>query len=297
MSTLVEKGIFSEEDRPENERIRVDFDVNNFLSSKVVNVLFGMTPLTKSLLSDAPYSVRNVCLQMGDPAFFGATGQMLETVKTGKPGFEIVHKTGPAGMYDHFEKNKDVALVYHNCMEQLCNLGDSALLFSYDFSSYKTVVDVGGGSGALLGRVLKKNPESRGVLFESVHALEGAKQKLSDFQVSYSDIIDCSSYNQKPDQDLSSRCLLISGDFLKEMPVGGDCYILKNILMDLQMPASVSILKAVVSSMPAHARVLIIQPMVPLSNKPHMGRINGTYENTLILIKPFLIPFLFQRSC
>ena len=37
----------------------------------------------------------------------------------------------------------------------------------YDFSGLTTVVDVGGGRGALLAAILERNPHLRGILFES----------------------------------------------------------------------------------------------------------------------------------
>lgn len=47
-----------------------------------------------------------------------------------------------------------------------------AIAESHDFSRFQTIVDVGGGYGALLASILLRTPGARGVVFDQPHVLE-----------------------------------------------------------------------------------------------------------------------------
>ncbi|HTE85289.1 MAG TPA: methyltransferase, partial [Dehalococcoidia bacterium] len=46
---------------------------------------------------------------------------------------------------------------------------------SYDFSGFGVAVDVGGGYGVLLSRLLRANQDMRGILFDFPKVVEGAR--------------------------------------------------------------------------------------------------------------------------
>ena len=82
----------------------------------------------------------------------------------------------------------------------------------YDFSGLTTVVDVGGGRGALLAAILKRNPHLRGILFERPQVIADAPALLAA-------------------QGVANRCELVAGDFFQALPMGADAYMLKWILV------------------------------------------------------------------
>ena len=51
-----------------------------------------------------------------------------------------------------------------------------------DLGGVGTVLDVGGGHGALLAALLRAHPRIRGVLFELPHVAEGAPVEAGDFR-------------------------------------------------------------------------------------------------------------------
>ena len=55
----------------------------------------------------------------------------------------------------------------------------------------------------------------------------------------------------------------MAGDFLKEVPAGGDLYLLKSIVHDWDDEQSVIILKNVQRAAKPQARVLIVEMVVP----------------------------------
>jgi hypothetical protein len=84
----------------------------------------------------------------------------------------------------------------------------SAFVAAYDFSGVRSVVDVGGGSGALLAAVMRANPGIRGVLFDLPQGLALARETLEEAGV-------------------LERATLAEGSFFESVPTGGDLYLLK----------------------------------------------------------------------
>lgn len=73
------------------------------------------------------------------------------------------------------------------------------------------IVDVGGSRGTLLAHWLATVPGSTGVLFDRAEALTQAPEFLAAAGV-------------------SQRVELVAGDFLRDVPPGGDLYILSQVL-------------------------------------------------------------------
>jgi|SRR5688572_12115016 len=85
------------------------------------------------------------------------------------------------------------------------------VIASYDFADLATIVDVGGGHGALLSAVLEAHPAARGVLFDLPHVITGARERVDT-------------------AGLGGRCTLVGGDYFQSVPEGGDAYLLKHIM-------------------------------------------------------------------
>jgi hypothetical protein len=77
-----------------------------------------------------------------------------------------------------------------------------ALAAAYDFGRFGTVVDIGGGNGALLSALLQRYPRMRGVVFDQPAVVERAKQFLRA-------------------SGAADRCRLVGGSFFESVPEGG----------------------------------------------------------------------------
>jgi len=78
-----------------------------------------------------------------------------------------------------------VADVLADAMVELTRHLATPIALSYDFSEVQSLVDVGGGSGALLAGILKAYPAMRGTVADFPHCREGAlrlfeKTKVAD---------------------------------------------------------------------------------------------------------------------
>jgi orsellinic acid C2-O-methyltransferase len=108
----------------------------------------------------------------------------------------------------------------------------------------RTLVDVGGGIGALVAEVLRHRPEITGVLLERPGMLELAQDYLSA-------------------QGVADRCELVEGDFFSSVPAGGDVYVLKSVLHDWDDDRCVAILRTCRAAMDEAARLLIVELILP----------------------------------
>jgi hypothetical protein len=119
-----------------------------------------------------------------------------------------------------------------------------AVAAAYDFSPFRRIVDVGGGNGALLAGILKANPALTGVVFDLAEVVARAGEQLRDL-------------------GLSGRCEIIGGDFFKEVPGGGDAYLLKHVIHDWNDERATAILRSCRRAMDAEARLLIVEGVYP----------------------------------
>jgi hypothetical protein len=119
---------------------------------------------------------------------------------------------------------------------------------NYDFSRMRTVADIGGGKGTLLAAILRANAHLHGVLFDlpAVSAEAAAVLRAAGVE---------------------ERCEIVAGDFFAGVPGGADGYILANVLHDWDDTRSVQILTACRHIMADHARVLIVERLIP-SDRP-----------------------------
>ena len=100
---------------------------------------------------------------------------------------------------------------YFECLAQDAEAAetfDAAMATAYDLSGLNTVVDVGGGQGAMLAAVLNPNPSMHGILFDLPSVMDGARKAIAA-------------------EGVGERCTFVSGDFFESLLAGGDAYMLK----------------------------------------------------------------------
>jgi len=214
--------------------------------------VFANTPMTETLRSDAPRSTRDLTIWMGEPEHWKVYGNLLYSVRTGKPAWDKVHGE-PVFPY-LFNTNKELGDIFNRAMTSYSHQSIGPVLAAYDFSGAGTIADIAGGYGHLLSAVLAANPSAKGVLFDLPQVLEGAPQMLDSYGV-------------------AERVELVSGDFTAEIPVKADIYMLKHIIHDWYDDTNQKILKNIRASMPADGKVLIIETIVPAGNEPHFSKI------------------------
>ena len=210
---------------------------------------FELTPKAAALRHGAS-PARMQVLFLGRPASWLAAGSLSHTVRTGETAFEHVNDM------DFFEYNRrhpeDQAL-FDELMAAQTKPVARAVAGTYDFSSMASVIDVGGGRGALAIEILAAHPQLRGVVFDQPTVAMEANTAIAA-------------------AGLSERCEGVGGDFFLSIPNDHDAYLLKYILHDWDDEQCVAILRSCRRSVGAGGRVLIIEAIIPPGNKPSFGK-------------------------
>jgi hypothetical protein len=197
---------------------------------------YSVTPLGATLQSDAPGSALPTALLVG--AEIGeAWNGLLGTVRTGVPSFEQVHG---APFFTYMDDQAQMRAVFDRSQSCDLQLALDQILTAVAFSDHATIVDVGGGDGALLGRILTAAPQTTGILFDLPGMVPSAEQILS-----------ASGH--------AGRYQVVGGDFFTQVPSGGDLYLLREILHDWDDARCLDILRTCRSAMKPDSRLLIIE--------------------------------------
>lgn len=213
---------------------------------------FSNTPMSETLRSDHPNTVRDLVIWVNEPEHWKVYGELMHSVNTGKPAWDKYHGE-PVFPY-LFRTNTELGEIFNRAMTSYSHQTIPPLLDAYDFSGARTIADIAGGFGHLLGAVLKNNPNAQGVLFDLPEVLEGAPAMLESYGV-------------------RDRVELVSGDFTSEIPVKADIYMLKHIIHDWYDEKDRVILGNIRENMADDAKVLIIEVVVPSGNDPHFSKI------------------------
>jgi len=205
---------------------------------------FALTPLAELLRQDAPGSLKSTALLYGDAVFWGAYGQMLHSVRTGEPGFDRQHG---APLYAYLATHADTRALFQEGMSGFSQREIAAIRAAYDFSQFGTVVDVGGGQGALVVALLEAHPHLLGVILDRPDVAAGAQRLLGE-------------------AGLTPRARFVPGDFFQAVPREGDAYLLKSVIHNWDDAGAIAILKTCRAAMRADARLIVIERVVPGAN-------------------------------
>jgi hypothetical protein len=211
---------------------------------------FRLTPLGETLRTDAPGSLRDFAITMLGMDHYQAWEHLVHSVTTGGVAFE--HRFG-IPVFEYYARNEENGTLFNRSLAAITEATERAILEAYDFSRFGTIVDVGGGYGRLLGSILSANPTSHGVLHEQPHVIEGACQHLES-------------------QGLAGRCRVVAGDFFREVPSGGDAYLLKWILHDWNDTPALWILRHCRQAIRKDGRLLIFESVVPPAGQASPAR-------------------------
>ena len=200
------------------------------------------------LRTDVPGSLHAVALLYGG-LFYESFGALHHAVRTGERAFDHVFGSR---LFDYLAEHPDEARTFDRAMAAGSSFFAS-VPEAVDFSSSEVVVDVGGGVGELLGRILSAHRHLHGVLIERPHVLDEARRRLS--------ALGC-----------LDRCRLVEGDFRQSVPPGGDTYLLARILQDWPDEQCRAILANCRGSMEEGNRLLVIERPIPSDGAPSLAR-------------------------
>jgi hypothetical protein len=213
---------------------------------------FGLTPMAVPLQKDVPNSLRAAILYVGEPSVQQIWGDLRHSVETGEDAFRHLHGMGA---WAYREQHPEINALFNDYMTALTRSDIEGVATDYDFSGIDTLVDVGGGHGALLAAILTGTPGLRAIVFDQAHVVSGANALLTAAGV-------------------ADRCEVVVGDFFAEVPQGKDAYILKSIIHDWDDADSIRILKNCRQAIQAEGKLLLFEYVIPPGNNPHPSKMS-----------------------
>ena len=197
------------------------------------------------------------------PESYRAWDHLMETMRSGKPGHEIAHR---GSLWDSMARDADFAARFNRAMvsgtEEIAEFVAAGL----DFSSASVIIDVGGGNGALAAGILRAHPHLRAIICDLPAGLAGTREYLSR-------------------QRVSERCTTVEADFFENVPMGGDAYLLKNIIHDWDDEHATRILSACRRATGLGARILLIERLLPVRVTDSPEHLNAVMTDLQMMVQ------------
>ncbi len=203
---------------------------------------FALTPLGATLQSDTPNSLRYTLMTEMGPAHSIGWGNGLHSLKTGEIAFDAA--TGMS-IWEYFAQHTQDEAAFSQSVSNLGLIVNQAIVASYDFSGFDTLVDVGGAQGSLLTAILQANPHLKGILYDLPTVLENTTLSA-----------------------VGDHVEIQTGDFFESVTSGGDGYMMRWIMHDWNDEKASLILKNCYEAMPSHGKLLLFESLILPGDEP-----------------------------
>jgi len=200
---------------------------------------FGPTPISEQLM-DRPGSMRGWALMLSRESY-QAWAALMHPLTTGEPAHD--HVLGES-RFDALSKDPDASAVFNMAMQRWTEQVAGDVATTYDFGSAQSVIDVGGGTGALLAGILGAHPHLRGAVFDLPSGVSATDAYLAE-------------------HGLRDRVRIETGSFFESVPSGYDRYVLKSIVHDWDDDRAIDILRTCRAAMGDDSRLLLVERVSP----------------------------------
>ncbi len=203
---------------------------------------FSLTPMGELLRDDVPGSMRAAVMLFTGTGIQDSWRDLDYCVRTGQPAYT---KDDPdADPFAAMAQDPEKAALFDRAMAATAPQTAAAVASAYDFGGFETVVDIGGGNGAILIGILAANPGLRGLVFDQPHVIERARTELAAAGV-------------------GDRCEAVGGSFFEKIPGDADAYVLKHVIHDWSDEQATEILSNCRAAMSTNAKLLILEGVYP----------------------------------
>jgi len=202
--------------------------------------LYKLNYLGELLTEDHPRSLKYAALMWGDEHYI-AMSRLFDALKTYKPQFRNIYGLG---VFQYFNKHKEKGAIFHKAMKEY-SLDYDELILLYDFSGSEIIMDVGGGSGQLLEKILNKYHHiKKAILFDLTSIIEDAQIAIKNSEV-------------------KSKINFVAGNFFDSISVKADTIIMSHLLHDWNDSNALKILRNIHSSLEKNGKLLLFETIVP----------------------------------
>jgi DNA-binding HxlR family transcriptional regulator/ubiquinone/menaquinone biosynthesis C-methylase UbiE len=201
---------------------------------------YSLTEMGASLDGHAEKSFKGWAILEGEMLSKSWSG-MLESIMTGKTAAQLL---GVGNSFDLMARTPANVGIFNAAMADLTRFVTPAILSAYDFGRINQLMDVGGGSGELIGAVARKYPHIHGIVFDLPRCAETANHHLQQVGV-------------------SERASFTAGDFFEAIPKLADTIILKSVIHDWNDERSSVILQNCRRALPENGTLLLVERIMP----------------------------------
>ena len=172
-----------------------------------------------------------------------AWGTLLSAVRQGRPAY---HEAFARGYWEDLEAHPEIAASFDALMGPGGHGAPDAevLIDPAEWQAVRTVIDVGGGTGALLAAVLRARPHVRGVLVDLPRTVARSGEIFEAAGV-------------------AERVTVVGQSFFDPLPGGGDLYLLKSVLVDWPDREAAAILRRCAEAARPAGKVVVLNGVVP----------------------------------
>ena len=169
--------------------------------------------------------------------FWQALGNFDYSLRTGESAF--THANGQP-LFEYLKEDSASARIFNQAMTLGSVTIGPIVAERYDFTQVKTLVDMGGGHGALLKEILKVHQHLQGIVFDLPQVVAGGNAG-----------------------ELGERLQFQGGSFFEStVPQDADIYTIKHIIHDWNDELSVQLLRTCREAMADKGRILVIEQVV-----------------------------------
>ena len=218
---------------------------------------YFLTPDGELMLPDAAGGFCDMAALWFD-LFDGAWAELGETIRTGKPGFDIRYGKP---IFEHLGNDAEALAHFTGAMRGLSQLighhASRAIADRLDELGMDSVCDVGGGDGFLISAIKRLGADRKCALLDLPQVVGPCRQSL-----------------------MTNGIGALEGSFFDGVPKA-DAHILSNVIHDWQDAEAVQILRTVREAQERTGRLFLLEMMLGGEDEPPLAR--STDLNMLLL--------------
>lgn len=164
-----------------------------------------------------------------------------EALRTGKPQNEVKH--GQKGMFEELYEEVPKLEQFMGAMTGLSRMNFEVLADKFNFSSYRTLCDIGGATGLLCIEAAKKHPHLHCISFDLPPVEPIAQKHIAA-------------------AGLSDRIRTASGDFFKDPLPQADVITMGMILHDWNLEKKMHLIRSAYNALPPGGALVAIEALI-----------------------------------
>ena len=211
--------------------------------------IFAPTEASSLLVTNHGPSMGHLAMHLIEPAQWDSWKILEEALHQGVVPFELANGKG---VYDYCRDEEWSGDTFIKAMSFLTDHTVDPLLDVCDFSRFNTVMDVGGGQGGLIARIVQRFG-CNGILFDVPYVAETAPDYLKKQGVA------------------ADAVKIITGDVFESVPKGADAIVMKYFLSAWNDEDARKILQNCREALPPHGKIVLMQAFVPEIDEPKVA--------------------------